>query len=127
MTEQQAIQASGATGYVVIRFCKDRYVCAIPAKMVLEPPATLSSGDDCVIRWSDGCCPEAEVLRTVSDYATAKRIEKELIKELDAGEESEGTDEPPAKKAKGTDKPPDHGHCSHPLAQSHAAVLGVSC
>lgn len=76
-------------------------MCHTSQDMVLEQPATtLSSGDDCVIRWSDGCHYEAEVLRSVSDYVTVKRIEKELTKELDAGKENEGTNEPPAKRAR---------------------------
>ena len=33
MTERQAVQESGATGYFVIQFCEDWCVCAIPAKI----------------------------------------------------------------------------------------------
>ena len=77
MTECQAICATGTSGYFVIRFSVDQ---CVSAKMIMEPPAgTLSVGDACIVRWSDGCRYESQVLRIAPDYATAKRYEAEQL------------------------------------------------
>ena len=99
MTERQAVKASGAAGYFVIQFLVNKCVSYTPAKNVLEPPSgSLSEGDACVIRWSDGCRYEATVLREAVDYATAKRLEKEELQKL----ESSKPKSPPAKKRRKT-------------------------
>ena len=106
-TEHQAVRALiGSTGYFIVKFKVDDCVCAIPTKMVIEPPAgTLSIGDGCIVRWSDGCRYETTVLKWTKDYATAKRYEREALEE---DEQTESTSSelksPPQKKVKNSQK-----------------------
>ena len=80
MTERQAIRATGTSGYFVVRFFEDQCVSAVPAKMIVEPPAgTLTVGSTCIVRWSDGCRYETEVLKIFADYAPAKRYEADQV------------------------------------------------
>ena len=80
MTERQAIRATGTSAYFIVRFFADQCVSAVPAKTIVEPPpGTLTVSDTCIVRWSDGCRYETEVLKIAKDYATAKRYEAEQV------------------------------------------------
>ena len=63
MTEWQAIKISTTPAYFVVRFHVYQLIGSLPSKNILKPPpASLSSSDDCKVKWSDGLRYEATVL-----------------------------------------------------------------
>ena len=49
----------------------------VPSKRIVEPAAgALTTGDSCVVHWTDGCRYEIKVIEIAQDYTTAKRYER---------------------------------------------------
>ena len=72
---RQAVLASTAPPYFIVKFIEDNQLCAVSVKEIVEPsPITLKEGSECVARYAEARY-EAVVVATAQSFGEAKKLE----------------------------------------------------
>ena len=72
---RQAVLASTAPPYFIVKFIEDNQLCAVSVKEIVEPsPITLKEGSECVARYAE-VRYEAVVVATAQSFGEAKKLE----------------------------------------------------